>query len=146
MIKERDNFWMDFRAALAVATGKQIGFGEPPTAAELGAEGTALTVPYAIIYPITESEGESSMDDANDSEDLVVQITMVGSSPRQATAMSNKVKVAMLDMTPGGAYVHALFHEDDKVEWRLRDSRGAILPSGVNTFNRVDSYRIRRGA
>lgn len=143
-MNERDGFWMDFRAALAVVTTKQIGFAEPPTADELG--GQPLTVPYAIIYPLVEAEGESSMDDPNDSEDLVVQITCVGESPRQAAAMSNRVKSAMLDLRRGGGYVHALFHEDDGVQWRTRDSRGAILPSGVNTYNRVDTYRIRRGA
>lgn len=143
-MNERDGFWVDFRAALAVATGKQIGFAEPPEEAELG--GSPLTYPYAIIYPLVESEGESSMDDPNDSEDVIIQITSVGESPRQAAAMSNRVKAAMLTLKPGGGYEHELFHNDDGVQWRTRDSRGAILPSGVNTYNRVDTYRIRRGA
>lgn len=138
----RNDFLEALRVALAEATGKQFGLARAPEGEEL--LGEELRLPYAYINPILSVPMGTDMESASNSKDHIFQVVSVGSTPKQAGWMSDKIFTVMTLME-NGSYTYPLLGDEWAVEWRLCDQLGAILPTGRSLFNQLDNYRIRKG-
>lgn len=129
-------FFTALSASLQGIIGKPVEFARMP-------EGSSP--PYLILFNITESSDDASMDNPHDSLDVVVQIACVGETPAQVEWLSNRAFDVMVGRTDG-RYTHELLGPEYLIDWRLCDYRGATLPSGVSWYQQQDNYRIRREA
>lgn len=107
----------DALVAQIEAAGVVVGDAAPPTVAYgwQGAPGQSVFVPYAIVYPLTQSfDGGLGCPDAD--SDFEWQVTCVGESREQADWVRAKVDAALIGqtLTVSGRYVP-----------RIRSSGGA---------------------
>lgn len=127
------------QAWLAEATGFRCGLlGKP--------DGVTLDDTYHILYPITKGRGEGDMGDPERDNDWVYQVSTFGPSKDAVFWASSQVDIAFLGRTAAGKYQHPLVISGVSIQWRLSDSTGGIIPSGVSSFEAQDTYRIRIGA
>ncbi len=98
---------------------------------------------YAILYPLNVSSEDGSMNDGEEENDFLFQVTCVGDDARRTGWTSSKVQSAFLALAPGGGYMHDIVLEGHDVTMRFLDSLGAIVPSGEDFFASADSYRLR---
>jgi hypothetical protein len=72
---------------LASSTGKNIGKAQAPSAS---------TVPYAVVYPLDESDTNTSLADLTDVTIFRWQVSSIGDSLDQVLWMQQKVRAALL--------------------------------------------------
>lgn len=78
-------------AQIATSTGKNVGEAQAPT---------NETVPYAVVYPLSDESAEGSLSNPVEIAVWAWQVTCVGSTLDQAQWMQHKVRVALLGWTP----------------------------------------------
>lgn len=132
----RDVIDREVKDMLANGTGRPVGLVDPP--------GANPELPYAVVMPLTIGPGRGGMDDAEEEHDFVYMVTCVGKDHRQAAAMSSRVH-ACFTAKVGKSYVHPIVVAGNSAQWRLSDSRGAIVRSGETLWQCQDQYRIRVG-
>lgn len=76
---------------LTTQTSKNIGRGEAPT---------DLTFPYAVVYPVGDTPGSTSVGDPTETVVYEFQVTTVGSTAEQAEWMQTQCRTALLGWTP----------------------------------------------
>lgn len=76
---------------IAAQTGKNIGRGEAPS---------DRTLPYAVVYPLDDTDNPTSLGDAHETTVYEFQVTSVGEYPLGAEWMQTQVRTALLGWTP----------------------------------------------
>jgi hypothetical protein len=84
---------------LASSTGKNIGKAQAPSAS---------AVPYAVVYPLDESDTNTSLADLTDVTIFRWQVSSIGDSLDQVLWMQQKVRAALLGWIPTVAGVSVM--------------------------------------
>ena len=133
---DRNIFYDELSDWLSTITTRPGNFGELPD--------NNPNLPYFVLYSVNSPVGEGSWRDPEDDRDLVVQVTCVGRSAKQANWMSDAAKKAMVGRDATGKYQYPMTNvEGGTVLWRTSDSLGSVDKSGDRLFQVVDTYRIR---
>jgi len=139
-------------AMLATATGKPVDYTRIPPGL-LNADGTVpANAVYAVVYPIPGGSFSGSASDAHEDADYVFQVSSVAKRGLDAEWLGDRVRGAMLDRLPSGAYRVPLeipATEDRpaiRVIGRFADSDGGVQPSdGVFTLTERFVVRVTFG-
>lgn len=100
---------------------------------------------YVVVYPLTIPRGSGSWAQPEEDRDYRYQVTSVGADARQVRWLQAKIHEGFVSQG-GSGYEHAIEPEEGiKVQWRLTDEQGAIVPSGDELFKSDDTYRVRIG-
>lgn len=75
---------------VASVTGRPVGDAEAPTG----------TLPYSVLYPLTDSPGEGALDDPHQVANEVFQVTCVGASMDSVQVLQKNVRTALLGWSP----------------------------------------------
>lgn len=144
-------FWSfeeSFKNWMALESGRPIGLTEIP--------GKDPNIPYAIFSPINSPRGYGDNLDPESMREYVFQILSVGKSPLQARWMSDRMRKVLIGRDSAGAFLHpiVLLNLPDTSPptppgasvvpgSRESDALGAIVKSGDNVFQVVDTYRFK---
>lgn len=126
------------RTALETDISKPFGLAEAPPFTDDNEPQT-----YGIVYPISADGGYGSWDDPEECIEQRYQIRIVGTSPRQAQWLSDRVHDFFVGRKAGGGYSHAIPVAGATVEDRWVRSLGATLPAGEVRFSIDDDYEVR---
>ncbi|MFI6296857.1 hypothetical protein ACIBEJ_35070 [Nonomuraea sp. NPDC050790] len=94
----------DAVVSLLTAATVAVGRGKPPsTGGWQGPPGASNFVPYAVIYPFTGRDEATSLARTHDSLDFTFQLTCVGAVQDQVETLMDKVRAALIGITPSVA-------------------------------------------
>lgn len=120
------------------ATTRSCGYGTAPT---VSSTPSGAQVPYSVLYPlgVTPSGPPYGAPDAD--ARVLLQLTSVATTAEQAEWMADKVRAAMLNRKPGGAYAFDIVVPGCAVMQRTLDKEeGVAVASGVYSY--VQRYVI----
>jgi hypothetical protein len=121
--------------------GLNAEIGEAPRDLILDDRGV-LREPYSIIYPWPSLDLQGSMQDPEDQATLVYQITSVGSTRMSCQVQGDRVRRAIVERSPGGAFAHAISAGTSMtVIDRMTREIGQVVPEG-GLWNVHDLYSL----
>lgn len=132
----RENLNEAFRAALEDFTEKTIFLIRvPPDPGDL---------PHAVLETVPGgAETYGAWAAPEECRDYLFNIKSIGIDPRQCAWMADKIEDAVVGREPNGEFQMPIVFDGGVVNWRLGGERGAILPSGEQLWQAVDTYRLR---
>ena len=120
---------------LVEATGRPIGLMSVPT--------EHPEMPYAVLFPMNTIPREEDWSDPEGQFRYMFQLSCVGGTHEQVTAMSERGMEALIARNPNGSFVTPLVIEGITIINRKLDQLGVIVASGTGRiYTSPDAYSI----